>query len=223
MDDTTLTYIPPKGILVIDTETNKLPDYTKDADHPDQPRVADFAAIALDASGAVQFEFQRYIKPDGWSMDPGASAINGLTDDFLREQGIPIGIVLDFYQQSIAQGYGIVAYGAQFDCKLMRGELRRAGLDDMFYETRNVCLMREARPFAKSIGREIIKAGGNNRGWPKLDDLCAFLGIERTEKHGGLTDARDTALCFQKMLGLGYQPIFRVHESKNLEQIRSNR
>lgn len=222
MDDVT-SYIPPKGIMVIDTETNKLPDYGKDADHPDQPRVADFAAILLDSDGIVQREYQRYVKPDGWAMDPGASAVNGLTTDFLTDHGVPVAEVLDFYADQINRGYGVVAYGAQFDCKLMRGELRRADRDDLFYQTRNVCLMREARPFAKSIGREIIKAGGNNKGWPKLSDLCAFLGVVQAEQHGGLSDARSTVKCLQEMLALGYQPIFRVHESKNLEQIRSNR
>lgn len=222
MDDTTLIPFMPTGWLVIDTETNKLPDYGKDADHPDQPRVADFAAIALDLDGIVQFEFQRYIRPHGWVMEEDARAVNGLTDAFLASEGVPIGTVLDFYQRAILEGRGIVAFGAQFDCKLMRGELRRAELDDLFERTHNVCLMRDARPFAKSIGREIIKAG-NPKGWPKLDDLCAFLGIERKEKHGGKVDCRDTTLCFQKMMILGYQPEPRIHRSKNLEAIRSNR
>lgn len=213
------------GYMVIDTETSKLPDYTKDADHPDQPRLADFAAILLDTDGIVEREWQRYVKPDGWLMEPGATAINGLTDDFLRDNGVPIEEVLDFYAGQITAGRAVIAYGAQFDCKIMRGEIRRNDpeADDLFEHTFNVCLMREARPFAKSIGREIVKAGGSNKGWPKLDDLCAFLGIERKEKHGGIVDARDTALCFQKMLLLGYQPQPRVHRSKNLEKIRSNR
>lgn len=212
----------PTGYMVIDTETSKLPDYGKDADHPDQPRLADFAAVLLDLNGKVEREFQRYIKPEGWTMDPGASAINGLTDEFLRSQGTHIMETLDWYASQITAGRAVVAFGAQFDCKLMRGELRRVGRDDLFDRTFNTCLMRSARPFSKQIGREIVKAG-NPKGWPKLDDLCAFLGVERKDKHGGLPDARDTAACFQKMLELGFDPQPSVHRSKNLEQIRSNR
>lgn len=223
--DSTETDFQPTGFMVIDTETSALPDWKKDADHPDQPRVAEFAAILLDRDGIVEREFQRYVRPEGWTMHPDASAINGLTDDFLLAQGTPIAEVLDWYTSNILAGRAVVAYGAQFDCKLMRGELRRSGRDDLFERTHNTCLMRSARPFAKQIGRELVKAGGSNKGWPKLDDLCAFLGIERTEKHGGMVDVRDTTLCFQKMLIRGFEPRPSVHYAKpeNLEAIRSNR
>ena len=72
----------------------------------------------------------------------------------------------------------------------------------MFEDTPNVCLMRSARPFAKQIGRELVKAGANNKGWPKLSDLCRFLEVAQDGEHGGLFDARSTVACLKAMVEL---------------------
>ncbi|WP_293880504.1 3'-5' exonuclease [Sphingomonas sp.] len=219
---------PIKGFMVFDTETNGLMDYKRPADAPGQPRVAEFAAILLDAEGNVEQEFQRYIKPpwseDGpdWLMTLEATTVNKITDEVLLNEGVPIKEVLEWYGERINEGYAVVAFGAQFDCKMMRSEFRRAEMDDLFERTRNVCLMRSARPFAKSIGREIIKAGGSNKGWPKNTDLANFLGViyDPATLHGALCDARMTTANFRAMLDLGFVPEPEVHHAKNYEEIR---
>lgn len=215
--------------LIIDTETNGIMDYAKPADHPDQPRVAEFAGLLVDESGEIEGEYQRYIKPPmldtgpEWLMTEETTAINGITNQSLWNDGVPIKEVLDWYSMHIAAGRAVVAFGAQFDCKMMRSELRRAGMDDLFERTPNICLMRSARPFAKQIGRQIIKAGGSNKGWVKLTDLCAFCGVPVGPKlHGGLEDARLAALCFRYMLDNGFIPEPDVHHAKNYEEIKAN-
>jgi DNA polymerase-3 subunit epsilon len=84
------------------------------------------------ANGEVEGEFQRYIRPDGWLMSPETTKINKITDDILRAEGVPIKEVLEWYAARIGEGRAIVAFGAQFDCKMMRAEFRRAGMDDLF-------------------------------------------------------------------------------------------
>lgn len=210
------------GYLIFDTETNGLMDYKRDADAPGQPRVAQYAARVVDHQGNPISSYAQYVKRDGWSMDPTTTAINGITDEMLDREGLPIQFALDHYFDHIERGYAVVAYGAQFDCKMMRAEARRAKIDDRFEQTKNVCIMRLSRTFAKSIGREIIKAGGNNKGWPKLADFCAFLGVEPVgTAHTGPDDAATLELCFRKMLELGFEPNPEVHFSKNLEEIRN--
>jgi DNA polymerase-3 subunit epsilon len=211
------------GFIVFDTETSGLMDYKRSADAQiKQPRVAEFAGILLDSAFRIESTFHRFVLPAGWEMTPETTAINGLTTEFLREHGKPIEEVLDWYSEHILSGRPVVAFGAQFDCKMMRGELRLAGRDDLFEHTPNICLMRSARPFAKQIGRELVKAGGNNKGWPKLDDLCNFLGVERTEKHRGMADCKDATSCLQKMITLGFEPVAEVHHAKNYEEIKNN-
>lgn len=216
--------------LIIDTETNGLPDYKRPADAPGQPRVAEFAGIIIDHNGEVDREYQRFIKPpsseDGydWLMSPEATATNHITDEDLQTLGVPIEEVLTWYKDRILEGLPIVAFGAQFDCKMMRAEFRRAGWDDLFERTPNICLMRSARPFAKLVGRELTKAGGSNRGWPKHTDLADFCGAiyDRETLHGALADARLSTVCFRYMLDHGFDAVPEVHHAKDYEAIRSN-
>jgi len=128
-----------------------------------------------------------------------------------------------------------VAFGAQFDTKVMRGELRRREAInceaehrmfneecDLFEQTFNTCLMRQARPFAKSIGRELVKAGGNNKGWPKLTDWLDFMGViyDPATLHGAHADARATAAGFRLMLDENFAPAPSVHRSKDYDAIK---
>jgi|SRR5882672_3193337 len=222
--------------MIIDTETNTLPDYKRSAEAEGQPRLAEFAAIIVDYDGEQIEEYQRYIQPHGWNMEAGATAVNKITNELLDTKGIPVEHVLDWYAERIVVNrLPVIAFGAQFDTKIMRGELRRremvrAELEhravneeaDLFTRTPNVCLMRQARPFAKTIGRELVKAGANNKGWPKLTDLMNFLGIiyDPTQLHGALADCRGAEACFRLMLDQGFQPEPIVHFSKDYDAIK---
>lgn len=214
--------------LVIDTETSGLFDFKRPADADGQPRLAELAMIVLDDEGRTLDEMHFYIRPDGWRMEPGATAINGLTDEFLHEKGVHVTTALSRYVEAIEAGAIIVAHNAQFDCKVMRAELRRAGLDDMFDRTPNICTMRNAQDFAQKLRRKLIKydAQGNPTnltGWPKLYDLCTFLMVAPPEKaHGALDDARAAARCFTAMIDLGFEPDGQVHRAKDYDKIRTS-
>lgn len=213
MDDTETAAAPAKPrYVVIDTETSGIPRYKGDdgkpipADAEGQPRLAELAMVFLDENLATELEIFLYVRPDNWKMEEGATAINGLTDDFLNEHGKPIGEVLSAYQNAIEDGRVVVAFGAQFDCKIMRGELRRAGLDDMFDKTLNTCLMRSCQ------GQGIKKANGKG-GWPGLADVCAHFGIEQEGKHTGMADARAAAAILPKLIELGCLQPPTIHKA----------
>src|SRR5690606_7243060 len=114
------------------------------ADDPRQPRLAHFNAVLLSEDLEREVEIDMFVKPDGWEMPDEAGSVNGLTTQFLEENGLPVSRVLDAYEQIVEQGYILVAFNAQYDCKMMRGELRRAGRPDLFDVTPNICVMRAA-------------------------------------------------------------------------------
>jgi len=209
------TAAPPKYV-VIDTETSGIPRYKGDdgkpipADAEGQPRLAELAMVFLDENLAIEREIALYVRPDNWKMDEGATAVNGLTDEFLNEHGKPITEVLSEYQNAIEEGRIVVAFGAQFDCKILRGELRRAGLDDMFDKTLNTCLMRSCQ------GQGIKKANGKG-GWPGLADVCAHFGIEQEAKHTGMADARAAAAILPKLIELGCLQPPAIHKAAGRE------
>lgn len=126
------------GFIVIDTESNGLFDFSKPADAEGQPRMAELAMIFLNEEMEIEREYQGYVKPDGWEMTPEASAINGLTTEFLIENGKPVKEVLQIYADAIKESRAVVAFNAQHDTKICRAEFRLSGMPDLFTETPNV-------------------------------------------------------------------------------------
>lgn len=212
--------------VVFDTETtgififrDKDTNETVPADDPRQPRMASAAFILCDKTGAEISREKRYIKPDGWTMEEydlralsegkkPASEINGLTDDFLQENGVPVSEVLDLWEGFINAGLIAVAHNAQFDAKMMRAELRRAGRSDLFEETRQTCTMRSCKPY-KDAGMP-IKRGQ----YVKLEEACAFFGIELTNAHDAMADAEACREVMVRLLQDGNLIEPQVHRAK---------
>lgn len=177
------------------------------ADDPRQPRLAHFNAVLLNEDLDEEDEIDLFVRPDGWEMPEEAGSVNGLTTMGLMEVGTPIDVVLDTYANIIADGYVVVAFNAQYDCKMMRGELRRAGRPDLFDQTPNICVMRAAM----SLG---VKKAGGGRGFPKLTDCAAHLGIEFTDAHTAKGDTRATLALFRHLHAVGALPEAKVHLAK---------
>ena len=195
---------------VIDTETSGIFDFKQPADAPGQPRLANLAIILIDESFEPVGEIDNLIKPGGWTLTPEAAAVNGLTEARLMAEGIDILGVLKNYSGLIAEGYVIASYNAQFDTKIMRGELRRAGLPDLFEKTPNVCLMRASTDICKLPGKRGFK-------FPKLSEACAFFKLEpEPMPHTALNGARKAAEILRALHALKALPEPEVHYAKNV-------
>ncbi|MGB0854916.1 MAG: exonuclease domain-containing protein [Pikeienuella sp.] len=202
--------------VVFDTETTGLFIF-KDketgepipADDPRQPRMASFAAIIADEYGKEISREKIFVKPDGWSIDgTHASEVNGLTDAFLMENGAPVSDILDAWEGYVDDGLIVAAFNAQFDCKMMRAELRRADRDDMFEKTMNTCLMRGLAPY-KDEGLCVV------RGYVKLKAACEYFDITYENAHDAMADA-EAALGILKRLIADDRVIEpKVHYAKN--------
>lgn len=209
--------------VVFDTEGNGLFEFkdpvTKEpipADAPGQPRLASIAFVFCDAEGVAMRRDRYYIKPDGWSIhdqdqksrDAGritASQVNGLTDEFLTENGVPVQEVLDIWHSIIDRGLIAAAYNAQHDCKQIRAELRRAGMDDRFEETRNTCLMRAMKAY-KEQGLALGRGG-----WVKLAVACEFFGFTGFDWHNAEDDTDAAVMIMQRMIRDGTLIEPKVH------------
>lgn len=182
--------------MVIDTEGSGLFQHRdKDgnvmpSDAPVQPRLCSVAMIEVDENLVVTQEFSALIKPEGWVFDDKSEAakINGLTSARLNAEGISIGDVLDRYTAAVKAGYVLVAHNAQHDLRHMRAELRHAGRDDLFNETKNICTMR-----AMTNVRCILKNNprtDDDWKFPKLAEMLEFIGYKNEGEHTALGDAR---------------------------------
>lgn len=196
--------------LVIDTETSGLFDFSKPADAPGQPRLAHLALIYCDSELNVERKYDVLIKPDGWVIDAGAAAVNGLTMEKLEADGVPVAQALGVYCEAIKAGRVVVAFNAQFDCKVMRGELRRIPMDDLFDKTRNICVMRGMTDVCQ-IPYPNGRAGFK---FPKLAEALAHIGVKNEAPHTGTGDA-DGALAIARWLQSAQMlPVAGVHLAK---------
>jgi DNA polymerase III epsilon subunit-like protein len=211
-----------KPWVIFDTETTGHPLRAKKgeppipADHPGQPRLAALAMIWTTPSLAITAKKRWYIKPDGWKMEPGATRVNGLTDQFLRENGTPINYVLDMYERAITEGHIFSAFNVQFDAKIMRGELRRYGRPDHREETPTVCAM------LKSAGVVKAKKADGSPKPPKLDEALAHFKIERVgQSHTAVSDAMGVLaiLRFLSQIGIDLTPSIIRSSSHGLERV----
>lgn len=200
--------------LIFDTETSGLPDYAKPADADGQPRLAEFASILFDEDAPeVLIRNHLYIRPEGWQIAPEMEPINGLTQDFLTEHGVPVGDVLSLYTYYVDSGVVVVTYNAQYDTKVMRGEMRRAGIDDRFEKTPNICLMRSCG------GLGIEKAGEKKGGFPKLTDAYRhFFDAEFDGPHRAPSDTEAAFQIFLKLREGKHLLEAKVHYAKNPPQ-----
>lgn len=199
------------GYMVIDTETSGIPDYRKGADAEGQPRLAELAIVFLDGEMMPESARAYYIRPNGWSMSPEAVAVNNLTDEYLREHGVDVSVALEAYSAGIMSGRVVIAHNAQFDCKIMRGELRLAGMPDLFEQTRNVCTMRSVSANMKGQVKKLNGKGG----YPRLIDLASHFGIHYPSgAHSATVDAAICAEIARIMAEAGNLLAAEVHYAK---------
>jgi len=192
-----------------DVESSGLFDYSKPADADGQPRMASLAILTLADDLSIADEFHTLIKPDGWEMDPvkhaGAIAAHGLTQEKLLAEGIPVAEALAKYTAMLDAGRVIVGYNVSYDLKVLRGELRRAGLPDRFETTASVDCMRPLTDICK-----IPKASGRGYKLPKLVEAYASIFKKDFEgAHGALADARACAEIFKEMQPRGIWKVMR--------------
>lgn len=210
--DTQQTAARP-GYVVLDTEGNGLFDYKQPADADGQPRMASLTMIYVDADLKEERQFSVFIRPDGWKMTEGATKVNGLTDEFLNEHGIPIVEALNEFTSAIDNGRIIVAHNCQHDGKQLRAELRRAGMDDRFEQTKQLCTMRAMTDICK------IPPKGNRGGykWPALSEALLFIGETDLGDHSAANDARGALALLRYMKRNNLMPEAKVHYAKGVD------
>jgi DNA polymerase III epsilon subunit-like protein len=194
----------PLPWIIFDCETTGLPLRGKmpdgnpwPADHPGQPRMASLAMIWTTPTLAITKEKRWFIKPDGWKMEPGATAVNGLTDEFLHDNGVPVTEALDAYEQAIKDGHIFAAYNVVFDAKILRGELRRVGRSDYREQTPTLCIMKKSTGVVKAT-----KANGQIKN-PKLSEAMAHFKIQQTDAHTAMGDARSALAILRMLMQIG--------------------
>lgn len=117
-------------ILAYDTETTGLvrgTDYT----NPTNPYLAAVAAILYDTEAhRVISSFNAAILPEGWTMPEEAFAVNGLSDEYLTNVGIPAQIAIPTFLAIATKAELLVAHNVEFDRKVIAAALWRHQINE---------------------------------------------------------------------------------------------
>ena len=136
-----------------------------------------------------------------------ASEVNGLTDAFLNEHGVPVAGILQFYSGHILSGLIPVAFNSQFDMKIMRGELRRGGMPDLFEQSAHICVMKAQDAYAP---RGLCMS---SPGFVKLAVALEFHGIVNDNPHDAMGDAKGAQELLAILIRDGLLPEPKINYS----------
>lgn len=203
-------------IVFIDAETNDMiHDWSLPADHPRSPWLAELSMIFLLRTKIGWIEclppFHAYFKPNSaWKMQIGAIEINGLTDAFLYQHGEPVELnALPRWKIALNDGFVPCAFNWNFDGKIMRGAMRRAGR--LPYEGNYHDTMLDAN---KPVS---ARRGDGKRKWPTLIEACTYFGVPVATGEGPGKSVRDNTMqvaLFREMEKRGIEiPLRPINKS----------
>ena len=108
--------------------------------------------MIYDGSGRKLHEDSYIIRPEGWSIDPGAARIHGITDFRALREGVAMQVALGALQSALDQCDTLVAHNMAFDEKIVGAEFLRMIRRNPLDGKRRLCTM--------EVFYSSLKAGG---------------------------------------------------------------
>lgn len=165
--------------IVLDTETTG-------TDHAKGDRVIEIGCVELLNHIPTGKSYHVYINPE-CPVSPGAFAVHGLSDEFLKDKPVFAAIADEF--ADFVRDARLVIHNAAFDIGFLNAEFARTG--------HNPFTLSEVVD-TLSMARRKHPGAANN-----LDALCARYGIDNSKrtKHGALLDAEILAEVYIELIG----------------------
>ena len=188
--------------LVVDTETHDLPRNWRApvTDLANWPRVVQVAWIEFDMTGHELARCAHLIRPDGFTISSGASAVHGISTAVAKRDGVPLAGVLDSLLEAIQRARLVIAHNIEFDATVLSAEYLRAGNADPLRRVALRCTMKESADYCGIPGQYGAK-------WPKLEELYSHLFLAPPSRtHDALADAETCARCFFEIRQRGVKP-----------------
>lgn len=106
-------------VLVFDTETTGIPNFSSPSDHVDQPHIVSLAAELCRSDGTV-IETYNQIVNVGVPIPQDTIAIHGITDEIAAARGIPPKQMLADFFALVERASIVVGYNTGFDLRMVR-------------------------------------------------------------------------------------------------------
>lgn len=200
--------------LIFDTETTGLPLFKEPSEHPGQPHLVQLAAYLME-DGAEVDACDLIVRPDGWTIPDELSALHGISTERALDEGLPNIEVIERFASMAAGADMLSAFGFDFDRRIMRIAMLRAGWDKLSIDGwgaqfKTFCVMRPCTPLCKLPPTDAMMAAGRKTfKTPKLAEAVEILLGEKLEgAHNALHDVRATVRLFHLLHDLS-PPTFK--------------
>lgn len=185
--------------LVFDCEASGLWRPGLPPSDPSQPHLVQLAAKLYSADWTVRGSMNVLIFPDGWSIEPEAEAVHGLSEAVCARYGVFLIRALSLFQGLVEQASEIVAFNLfGYDRKIIVASIYRAGGAGVWWERQSpnmVCAMEAATPLCGLVGQFGDK-------YPTLREATAIIvGSELEGLHDAERDTDATARLWRTIKG----------------------
>lgn len=190
--------------LIFDTETTGLPrDYNAPiTDSENWPRLVQLAWQVHGAAGELLEVHNYIVRPDGFNIPFNAQQIHGISTERAFNEGHPLGVVLEKFNQTLATCSFNVGHNIEFDVNILGAEYHRVGIATP--------LMEQSVLDTKDLATNFCAIPGGKGGkfkWPTLTELHQKLfGASFNEAHNAAADVEATARCFLELVRLQVIP-----------------
>ena len=177
--------------LFLDTETTGVTP---------QDRIVSICCAFYDSGGAAASTTYSLIRPEGFTIPPGATAIHGITTERALQDGHSLESTLDSVSAEITQRSPrtLVGHNVSFDRAMVMREFARAKKADPISKLRTFCTMKETADICRLPGKY-----GDFK-WPRLAELHRHLfGRTMDGAHDARADVDACARCYFELKRLG--------------------
>ncbi len=186
-----------------DTETTGLFHKSWSLNDKRNPHVVQLAVLLCTANGIVIDKMNRFIKPDGWTIDPKAQEAHGISLEHCETYGVPFKEAAEEFNAMLADDVELVAHNEQFDRRLLMIDYTKHHLPlHIIKERKAHCTMLMSSPLIKMPPTAKMKQYGfTNYKPPKLQEAYMHFneGKEFEGAHDAMNDCHAVIDIFFKM------------------------
>ena len=188
-------------VLIFDTETSGFPKnwHASPTDVGAWPRVVQISWVMCDTELRELRGYRTLIRPDGWSIDPEAQRVHGISAEQAARDGMAIADMLRAFAADLEACSLVVAHNLEFDEAVMTAEFIRAGIPHHFGDRRGFCTMKGTVDLCRI---EPMMRGHYK--YPKLAELHEVVtGTKLVGAHDSMADVQAIVRCLRVLKDRG--------------------
>ena len=192
-------------ILAFDTETTGFVNFKAPPEHDSQPDIVQLAALLCEGLPDGRFVKRAsldFVVVPTRPVTPGAAATHGISDQTIRDYGVPPQTALSTFLGLLERADVIVSHNVAFDALVMRTAWHRTFREDLrshLGEKRAFCTMKASTPVCKILGPR--SRHSKDYKWPTLNEAHEFFFAEKVDgAHDALVDATACARIYFELM-----------------------